>query len=163
MKINLMRIDDRLIHGQTISGWSHMSNFSRIVVVNDSAAQDSFQTRLLKMASVKGMPVDVLTVSDAYSALTREAWPNDNLMVIFKGPIDVMRLIEMGMEIDEINIGMVRQLPDSIKLSKDVHATVEELKAWNYLDEKNVNIYIQPMPTDPKRSLNEMLAKYKQQ
>ena len=40
--INLVRIDDRLIHGQVITKWSNKIAATRIVVVNDELAEDNF-------------------------------------------------------------------------------------------------------------------------
>jgi len=50
MKFKLVRIDDRLIHGQVALGWSRAKGIDTILAVDDVVAKDKFQCSLLKMA-----------------------------------------------------------------------------------------------------------------
>ena len=43
----LTRIDDRLIHGQVVTGWVKKTECSRILVVDDQVAKDPFTGRKL--------------------------------------------------------------------------------------------------------------------
>lgn len=49
--ISMVRIDDRLVHGQVAVKWSKQLSVSRIVVVSDSIAQNEIQVSALKMAA----------------------------------------------------------------------------------------------------------------
>ncbi len=51
MDIRLLRIDDRLIHGQVATTWAKSTGISRIIVVSDQVASNSLQKLLLKQAS----------------------------------------------------------------------------------------------------------------
>ena len=57
MKINLVRIDDRLIHGQVAMTWTKQLRVQGIVVANDDAANDNTQKMALKMAVPAGIKV----------------------------------------------------------------------------------------------------------
>ena len=50
MKVTVMRIDDRLIHGQIVTRWIDYAEAKKILVVDDKAAADSMQQMLLKLA-----------------------------------------------------------------------------------------------------------------
>jgi pts-sorbose: PTS system, mannose/fructose/sorbose family, IIB component len=43
MKINLVRIDDRLIHGQVATVWSKEANAQRIIICSDEVAKDQIR------------------------------------------------------------------------------------------------------------------------
>ena len=43
MKINLCRIDDRLIHGQVATVWAKEANAERIIVCSDEVAKDDIR------------------------------------------------------------------------------------------------------------------------
>ena len=47
MKINLCRIDDRLIHGQVATVWAKEANAERIIVCSDEVAKDDIRKTLL--------------------------------------------------------------------------------------------------------------------
>ena len=49
--IKMVRIDERLIHGQVAMIWTKQLGVDRIIVVNDKAANDPIMTSTLKMAA----------------------------------------------------------------------------------------------------------------
>ena len=65
MDIQLIRIDDRLIHGQVVVGWVKALNIDRLVVVNDAIAKNSMQKTLMEMAVPSGLKVSFYTVEEA--------------------------------------------------------------------------------------------------
>ena len=65
MSLVLVRVDDRLIHGQVVGGWLPVVQAERIVVVSDLAAADPLQTGMMRLAVPEGVSVDVLSVDAA--------------------------------------------------------------------------------------------------
>ena len=47
MIIKLVRIDDRLIHGQVATVWAHEAGAERIIICSDEVAADEVRTKLL--------------------------------------------------------------------------------------------------------------------
>ncbi len=50
MAIALLRVDDRLVHGQVVEGWVPSLKVDLIIVVSDAAVADPIQSALMKMA-----------------------------------------------------------------------------------------------------------------
>ena len=50
MTISLVRIDDRLIHGQVAFGWTTALGINTILVVNDDAKNDQMKSMALNLA-----------------------------------------------------------------------------------------------------------------
>ena len=63
MSLRLVRIDDRLIHGQVVAGWLRALGGKRIVIVDDATARDEFLREVLTLAAPQGVPVEVLDVA----------------------------------------------------------------------------------------------------
>ncbi|MDO8735330.1 MAG: PTS sugar transporter subunit IIB, partial [Elusimicrobiota bacterium] len=61
MSIVLIRIDDRLIHGQIIEGWLKTVHADRILVVSDEAVHDEIQSQLMGLAVPENIK---LTIAD---------------------------------------------------------------------------------------------------
>ena len=59
MSLRLVRIDDRLIHGQVVAGWLRAIGAKRIVIVDDATARDEFLREVLTLAAPEGVPVEV--------------------------------------------------------------------------------------------------------
>ena len=55
MKINLVRIDDRLIHGQVATVWSKEANAQRIIICSDEVAKDQIRKTLLLQVGPPGV------------------------------------------------------------------------------------------------------------
>jgi len=161
MEIVFVRVDERLIHGQITIRWVKMVGANIILVANDEAANNTFQKNLMKMASPPGVTIEVESLDNAAKKINQIAWPNEKVMVIIKNPIDLLDLVEKGLMNKNINIGGVRQPGAKIKLSKEVMATEEELKAWKKLDEKGLHLEIQWLPDQGATNLNNVLKKYK--
>ena len=66
MKINLVRIDDRLIHGQVATVWAKEANAERIIICSDEVAKDEIRKTLLLQVGPPGVKVSVVSVAKAY-------------------------------------------------------------------------------------------------
>ncbi|WZK22614.1 PTS system mannose-specific IIB & IIA component protein ManL [Streptococcus pyogenes] len=53
LKINLARVDTRLLHGQVATAWTPASKADRIIVASDEVAQDDLRKQLIKQAAPK--------------------------------------------------------------------------------------------------------------
>lgn len=159
MKISLVRIDERLVHGQVTMGWARVSSANLLLAVNDAVASDPFQRNLMKMAAPPGVTIEILSVEEAAEKLSQNAWPNANILLLVRNPVDMVRLIERGVSVPKINVGGVRSPQATVKLTKEVSATPEELTAWKKLDELGIRIEVQWLPGQSTTILNDILRK----
>ena len=60
--IKLLRIDERLIHGQVANQWARQLAVDAIVVANDRAATNDLVKTSLKMAAPQGIKVVIKKV-----------------------------------------------------------------------------------------------------
>ena len=51
MAVKMIRIDDRLIHGQIVAAWAKSLSIKRIWIVDDGVAKDTFITNVMKMVA----------------------------------------------------------------------------------------------------------------
>ena len=57
----LVRIDDRLIHGQVMTAWMKTLPAKQIIVIDDKVAKDDFMLFVLQNAAPSGIKVIALT------------------------------------------------------------------------------------------------------
>lgn len=160
MTLELVRVDDRLIHGQVLMGWTRALSVDHAVVADDAAATDPMQSSLMKMAAPTGLKVSVLSVDDAAEQLTGDAFASDRVIVIVRGSETLVRLYEAGVDLGKVNIGNVRSGEERTRLTKEVHASSEELEQWRKLDEAGVRLEAQWLPNQKKTDLNKLLRKH---
>jgi len=66
----ILRIDDRLIHGQVIVGWGSRFPIHTYVVVDDEIAEQEWERNLLKMAVPPDKKVEILTIREGVHFIT---------------------------------------------------------------------------------------------
>lgn len=159
MKAQLVRIDDRLIHGQVIVGWTRTIGITSILVVDDKTAKDKIQCSLLRMATPVGIKTDIMTIADAVEKRNTDDYKGENLMILVRGPQTIVDLMDGGIEIPSLNIGNLRSAPGKVKLLSHVYATPEEVEAWKELDRRGVKMSAQILPDQTKTDFNDTLKK----
>ena len=154
MSIVLIRVDDRLIHGQVLMGWTRALDVNHALVADDQAAADPMQGPLMRMAAPTGLTVTILAVDEAAEALQGHNYDRDRMIVIVRGPETLVRLHTAGLEFSKVNVGNVRSGEGRSRLTKEVHASEAELEHWRYLDNAGVALIAQWLPDQKRTNLN---------
>lgn len=150
------RIDDRLIHGQVATTWVNVKNIESIIVVNDKVANDKIQKNILAMAAPNGIKVHAFGV-EQFAEITKKQPINKRTMLLFTNNIDVLRLVNLGVEIKELNIGGMRFQEGREQLTKALSVTPEEKAAFKELLDKGLEITIQMVPNDEAKNIKEVI------
>ncbi len=89
----LVRIDDRLIHGQVIAVWCKHRPFTRIVIVGGAVAADPFMREVMRLAAPRpagGCPVAGRGGPPSAAGLP----PRETTMLLMRSPQAALRLYE---------------------------------------------------------------------
>ncbi len=87
-EIIVTRIDDRLIHGQVMTGWVKLHQITNIVICDNELRNDDFMKSVLEMAIPSHMKLDVFDIEEAVEKLaTVDSDGADNrILILTKGP-----------------------------------------------------------------------------
>jgi mannose/fructose/sorbose-specific phosphotransferase system IIB component len=150
MGLRLVRIDDRLIHGQVVVGWVRFLNADHIVVANDATANDAMQKALYEMVVPRELKVSILTISETAEKFKQAAFGNDTIILLVSRPQDALDLLNLGMVIKSINVGGIRFEPGKRQISKSISVNKADCTALAELIAKGVEIEGRAVPTDEK-------------
>lgn len=157
MKIVWVRVDDRLVHGQVVVGWSRTVGATHILVADDEAARDNTQKTLMRLAAPPGVKVTILPVAEAAAALVNNKFGRDNVMVLVRGPQPLLDLAKNGVKLTRVNVGNVRAAPGRERLTKEVAANQEELAAWQELDRLGITLEAVWLPGGAVTNFNNVI------
>ena len=155
--IVLVRIDDRLIHGQVVGGWLPVIQAGRVVVVSDRAAADALQTGLMRMAVPDGVTVDVLTVAQAVPLLKKEAWGSERVLLLLPGLQELVVLVDAGVEFAHVNLGGLHDAPGRSMVAAHLAFSADERALLVRLINKGVRFETRPLPGDVPVPLKELI------
>ena len=157
--LGLVRIDDRLIHGQVIAVWCKHRRFTHILIVDDGVAADPFMQEVLSLAAPPGLQVDVLSIEGGIDALSQDAPGRKTTMVLLKSPQAAKQLYNGGARYDALNVGGIGNAPGRKNIFKNISASEEEIAIFKYLAEKGVEITLLTVPGERSKAFSDLASK----
>jgi fructoselysine and glucoselysine-specific PTS system IIB component len=157
--IELVRVDDRLIHGQVAIGWVSATGTNTILVANDSAQADNTQAMALKMGTPAGVKLYIRSVEESADIVQKFTQSkNARVMVILKTISDAAELIRNSAgSIETLNVGGVRASDEKSKLSDHVYVSDTDLKDLKELHDNGVEIDFRMLPRDARKTYNQLV------
>ncbi|EEF66703.1 PTS sugar transporter subunit IIB, partial [Holdemania filiformis] len=106
--IKMLRIDDRLLHGQVVFMWTKQLNIKGIIVANDELVQDPIQSLAMKLAVPEQIKLLIKSIEEASRLIQDPRSAKMNILLVMKSPADAARLLRLLPDktlIERINIG----------------------------------------------------------
>ena len=148
--IALVRVDDRLLHGQVLAAWVPFTKAEGVVGASDEAASDGLLKGAIESeAGVDGLSVVVESVRDAAKDIERGVFEKRSVIFIVNCLKDAMRLYEEGFRFASLNIGNVHHKTNGRVITRSVILDPEDDLAIERLEGMGVNIDIRDIPTTP--------------
>lgn len=156
-----LRLDDRLIHGQTGMMWTKELRVQGIVVANDNVAKDSTQQMALKMATPSNVKVIIKSVSDAIALLQNPKANSMRILVLVNNIDDALVISKTFPDIEYVNLGnygrMVQSSKKRVSILPEMRITIDDYMKIKELEETNDKTYFQMLPSDKKSKLDELV------
>lgn len=156
-----IRIDDRLIHGQVALFWVNVLKVNRIMVINDEAAVDDLQKSLLRIAAPANVNTSILSKDKALENIKADNYDGQRVLIVVKSPVDILYLVEHGLEIQSLNIGNMSGRDNTTRIRQNISVTADEMAALQQLLAKNIEITAVMTPNDAKVYLTDLLADHR--
>lgn len=159
--IKMVRIDERLIHGQVAMIWSKQLGVDRIIVVNEKAATDPILSSTLKMAAPDSIKVIILNEEKA-KILLRDPRMNDlSILVIVNSPKDALLVVENASDIKKVNLGNYGKASkdgdERIKLNDNIFLGEQDKKYLREIIKLGVTTEYQLVPDQPITDMKTVL------
>jgi D-glucosaminate PTS system EIIB component len=158
MSLALVRLDDRLIHGQVVVGWGQPLNAAFIVLVDDEVRGSEWEQDLYRMGVPPTMEVVFASLAEAQRRLAE--WQADSRTgILLAGDIDTMTelVTSSNGRIRQVNIGGVHHRAGRSERLRYVYLTDEEAAKLRTLASNGVLVSAQDVPTARAVPLGEFL------
>lgn len=145
--ILLVRIDNRLIHGQVGVTWVNHVGANLILVANDKVANDKVQQSLMEMVVPDTIATRFFTLQKTIDVI-HKASQSQRIFIVCNTPQDVLKLVEGGVPIKEINIGNMHFSKGKTQISSTVSLDEEDKASFRKLKELGVQLEIRRVPDE---------------
>jgi mannose/fructose/N-acetylgalactosamine-specific phosphotransferase system component IIB len=156
MSLALVRLDDRLIHGQVVVGWGQPLNVGFIVLVDDEVHESPWEQDLYRMGVPPHIEVVFASLTEALRRI--DEWQADaRVGILLAGDIDTMAALVTAGAIHEVNIGGVHHRAGRTERLRYVYLTDEEAEKLQHLASNGVAVTAQDVPTARAVPIGEFL------
>lgn len=133
----VVRLDDRLIHGQVIYSWLRRMEPEEVMIVHESLSE--LQKALLRSAAEKRYS---LWMGDAVQAVAHVNLSKSVLMLL-ASPAELQRLVAAGYRPEVVVLGALGWLPGRERISAQVYMSREEKELLSSLAAQGIRYVIQ--------------------
>jgi PTS system mannose-specific IIB component len=147
MPLCLVRIDDRLIHGQVSVAWVKVLSPDRIVVADDKVAATGWERDAYLNAAPRGLKVTVLSLAGALDFLRTEVPQDEKVILLTSSPADLLKLVEGGLNVKEVNVGGVHFREGRRKLLPYLYLDSEDEDSLRGLAKRGIRLEARDVPT----------------
>ena len=161
--IQLIRIDDRLLHGMTGVTWCGALHPDVILIANDEAFNDALMASTLKLAKPAGVALVVASIQLAKEKLQTPKYKNAKVFIITDSLEDAYEICrDFPTDIKGVNFGMndVKKRSDLVTIVAQIFMTKSDLELAQKIDEIGINFFVQAIPTSQKLSFNDVKKKF---
>jgi D-glucosaminate-specific PTS system IIB component len=137
-----------LIHGQVIARWAKKWGTRRIIIADESLANDDFMKDIYVMAAPPDIRVDVCTPKQAV-----EMWTNGDIqktatLLLFKNIPGVYEAVREGLAIADLQIGGLPGGPGRELVYKAISLDGTDRKLLDELSQSGVRVFFQMLPEE---------------
>jgi PTS system mannose-specific IIB component len=157
--VRLVRVDDRLIHGQVMTSWVKQTAANKIMVVDDEVASNDLMKTVLKGVTPADVKLGIFSVQKAVDRLIKGLKPTDRVIILVKTPVTVWRMQQAGIDFPSLCVGGIGMRADRSTLYQNIACSEEEREALRGLIAAGCDVTIQIVADDSKISVAKILEK----
>lgn len=149
-----VRIDDRLIHGQTVVAWCPTLSIKEIIAIDDESAKNPVLKSIMKMGVPSTYNTHIATTEEAKELLKQEG--SGARLVIVKYPAKLTELEEEISKAEAVILGNLAKREDTVhKVSGATgifYLSDSDIAIIDRIAAKGIDIYFHQLPTTTKTS-----------
>ncbi len=156
--ILLVRVDNRLIHGQVVEAWLPHLKVTKVVVADDEAAQSPLIRAAMGMAVSPSVEVEIKPLQQVdFAALVSDATRS---LLLLRNIQDVVTACERGLRVQMLNLGNVHFEAGRRQVSPSVFLSRADLDRLKMLAGAGAEVEARAVPSDRPVTLADIAEKF---
>lgn len=152
MSVVLARVDQRLIHGLVVNQWAPALQVKRFMVVDDVLCNNEDVKASMRMAKPAGTGVSVISTDTAIANFKAGKYDGQRVFVLVKEPETLIRLINGGVEIPKVDLGIIFNEDGRKPVTKFIALNEKEKADLETIKQMGIPVVIQYVPTDSEET-----------
>lgn len=161
MPIVLARIDARLIHGVVVTNWKTALNPKRFMIIDDEISQNEAMKTTMRMAKPTGTGMSIINTEKAITNFKNSNYDNQRVFVLVKDPKTIIKLIDAGIAVPKVDVGIVFMNAERTKISNYVALGPKDKRDLQEIQKRDVPVVLQYVPNDTEEKIEKYFEKIK--
>lgn len=140
----ILRIDDRLIHGQVIAGWVRPLGIESLILASDKICQDKWACNAYRLAIPEGLEFFCTGIKQCVKYVAESN--KKRAMIIVETAKEASDLVDEGLKIKEINIGGLSYREGSREIAPYIYLSAEDIKSVVHLYQLGIKVTGKQLP-----------------
>lgn len=150
MSIVLVRVDDRLLHGQVMEAWVPFCKATCVIVANDRVNLNHTQRVALESCATRKVAIEVKGLREAVEDINSGRLDGERVIVIMANSQDAMRAYSEGLVFTAINIGNIHHNGKGRRVTPSVYLDTADEEVLLNFKRLGVEVDIRAVPWDKK-------------
>ena len=150
---SLLRIDDRLLHGQVLVAWAAALRPDRIVLASDVVAADPERRALYETLPQDDYEIAIVTLSEA----ARELAAPETVLAVCGSPQEALQVIDAGAPLQSVQVGGLHDAPGKKRILDYVHVSAADRSAFGAMAARGIAVVAQDLPSSRAHALDAAL------
>ena len=152
----LVRVDERLLHGQVALSWKSALSYEALLIANDEVAKDDLRKSALKLATPVDVRLAIRSIKEAAELTSHEKLVGMKTFVILNSPRDAKIFYENIKERPKLNLGNMGKKEGKKMCAKSLYLGEEDFKSLEELFAMGIDISAQEVPNSTAISYQEL-------
>jgi PTS system mannose-specific IIB component/fructoselysine and glucoselysine-specific PTS system IIB component len=157
MTVSLVRVDDRLIHGQVVVGWVQSLDARRIVLVDDRVRAQAWEQDIYRVGVPPGLRLDFASVDEAVAAVPEWSGARERIIVLVPDVETLVRLCRGAPAIERVNLGGLHNADGRSERAHFIYLSDREAGLLRELATRGVTITAQAVPSSRVIALEDLI------
>ena len=159
--IALVRVDNRLLHGQILETWIPRLSIAEVVVADDEAAGSAFAQAAMSLCVPPDLPVRIAPVAGFdWASFARGLTP---VLVLVRDVPALAKAVEAGITpalAPRVNVGNVHFGPGRRPVTPSVFLSEDEVRTLRTLADLGFEVEARAIPSEPPAGISEIERRY---
>ena len=156
MSIVLVRVDDRLVHGQIVEAWVPFCKATCIIVANDEAKKNRIQRIAIESCGSTVLAINAEGIEEMLKHVASEDINQERIIIIFSTLKDLIWAYHKGFRFSYVNIGNIHHHNgDGIMLTPSVYLDKEDEDILQSLLKLGIEVDVRAVPSDRPVAMKE--------
>ena len=156
MAVVLVRVDQRLLHGQVVEGWVPFLKADAVVVADDFSASDPLVGMAMTAACPARVKLSVQKVADVAVLAAAGKLPGSRTLVLVGSVAALGLLWKQGARATSVNVGNVPLGPGRKRVTPSVALSPEELAQLEEVAATGAQVEARAVPKEKPSDLRAM-------